>query len=46
MVDALGNPTGLYLMPGQAHDLDGADVLLQDTPAATVVADKAYDAHS
>ena len=46
MVDALGNPTGLYLTPGQAHDLDGADMLLQDTPAATVIVDKAYDAHA
>jgi transposase len=36
----------LYLTPGQAHDLDGADVLLEDTPAATVIADKAYDAHA
>ena len=45
-VDALGNPTGFYLTPGQAHDLDGADVLLKKTPAAAVLADKAYDADS
>jgi transposase len=45
-IDALGNPTGLYLTPGQAHDLDSADVLLEDTPAATVIADKAYDARA
>jgi transposase len=32
------------LTPGQAHDLDGADALLPGTPAATVIADKAYDA--
>jgi transposase len=44
-VDALGNPTGFHLTPGQAHDLDGADVLLKDTPAQAVIADKAYDAH-
>lgn len=44
-VDALGNPTGFHLTPGQAHDLEGADVLLKDTPAAMVIADKAYDAH-
>ncbi|MBO1351785.1 MAG: hypothetical protein EBE86_032440 [Hormoscilla sp. GUM202] len=25
--DALGNPTGFHLTPGQAHDLQGADVL-------------------
>jgi len=46
-VDALGNPTGFHLTPGQAHDLEGADVLLKATAtaAATVIADKAYDAH-
>jgi transposase len=45
-VDALGNPTGFHLTPGQAHDLERADVLLKDTAAATVVADKAYDAQA
>lgn len=34
------------LTPGQAHDLQGADVLLKDTPAQTVIADKACDAHA
>ena len=43
-VDALGNPTGFHLTAGQAHDLDGADVMLEDTQAAAVIADKAYDA--
>ena len=43
-MDALGNPTGFHLTPGQAHDLEGADVLLVDNPAACVIADKAYDA--
>lgn len=43
-VDALGNPTGFHLTPGQAHDLEGADALLAGTQAATVIADKAYDA--
>ncbi len=43
-VDALGNPTGFHLTSGQAHDLEGADVLLNDTAGATVIADKAYDA--
>jgi transposase len=43
-VDALGNPTGFHLTPGQAHDLEGAGALLPDTPAATIIADKAYDA--
>ena len=43
-MDALGNPTGFHLTPGQAHDLEGADVLLADNPAECVIADKAYDA--
>ena len=30
LVDALGNPTGFVLPPGQAHDLDGADALLPE----------------
>ncbi len=45
-VDALGNPTGFLLTPGQAHDLLGADALLKDSPAQAVIADKAYDAHA
>ncbi len=44
MVDALGNPTGFHLTPGQASDLEGADVLLPISQAQTVIADKAYDA--
>ena len=43
-VDALGNPTGFALSPGQAHDLDGADVLLPALAADTLIADKASDA--
>ena len=43
-VDALGNPTGFHLTPGQAHDLEGADALLLGTPADAIIADKAYDA--
>ena len=43
-VDALGNPTGFHLTPGQAHDLDGADVLLPTIEADTLIADKAFDA--
>lgn len=44
--DALGNPTGFHLTPGQAHDLQGADALLPAIVAEvqTVLADKAYDA--
>ena len=42
----MGNPTGFHLTPGQAHDLKGADVLLKDTAAAAVLADKAYGAQA
>jgi len=43
-VDALGYPTGFLLTPGQACDLDGADVLLPTLVAPIVIADKGYDA--
>jgi transposase len=42
--DALGNPTGFLLTPGQAHDLVGADALLPKIAADTLIADRAYDA--
>ncbi|MDY6938586.1 MAG: IS5 family transposase [Cyanobacteriota bacterium] len=42
--DALGNPTGFHLTVGQAHDSDGADVLLENINSQTLLADKAYDA--
>lgn len=42
--DALGNPTGFFLTPGQAHDLQGADALLPKLEADQRLADKAYDA--
>ena len=42
--DALGNPTGFWLTAGQAHDLQGADVLLAELEADALLADKAYDA--
>ena len=44
LVDALGNPTGFFLTPGQAHDLVGADALLPLLVADTLIADKAFDA--
>jgi transposase len=44
LVDALGNPVAFFLTGGQAHDLDGADALLADMKASTLVADKAFDA--
>jgi transposase len=42
--DALGNPLGFHLTPGQACDLDGADKLLPELVADTLLADKGYDA--
>ena len=44
LVDALGNPLEFLLTPGQAHDLQAADVLLPQMVANTVLADKAFDA--
>jgi hypothetical protein len=44
MVDALGNPLGFHLTGGEAHDLVGADHLLPDMQADTLIADKAFDA--
>ena len=45
LVDANGLPVGLALSPGQAHDGEGAAMLLNDLTAdAVVLADKAYDA--
>jgi transposase len=43
-VDALGNPTGFALGPGQEHDLAGADALLPDLAADALIADRAFDA--
>ena len=43
-MDALGNPTAVHLTEGQACDLDGADVLLPQIQAQTVIADKGFDA--
>jgi transposase len=43
-VDALGNPVAFALSGGQAHDLDGADVLLPTMQAGCLIADKAYAA--
>jgi transposase len=42
--DALGNPTGFMLTPGQAHDLQGADALLPHVEADIIIEDKACDA--
>ena len=46
--DALGNPTGFHLSPGQAHDLQGADVLLEALldQIRTLLLDIAYAARA
>jgi transposase len=44
MVDALGNPVGFHQTGGEAHDLVGADQLLPNMQADTLIADKAFDA--
>ena len=44
LADALGNPLGFFLTPGQAHDLQGADALLPQMQAGALLADKAFDA--
>ena len=44
--DALGNPIGFHLTGGQAHDLEGADVLLEMVEAKALLADRAYDAEA
>lgn len=44
LVDAVGNPVGFHLTGGEAHDLVGADHLLTDMRADTLLADKAFDA--
>ena len=38
----MGNPLDFILTPGQAHDLEGADALLPDMAAETLLADKAF----
>ena len=40
----MGNPLAFFLTPGQAHDLEGADALLPQMQADTLLADKAFDA--
>ena len=42
--DAQGDPTDFVLTPGQASELDGADQLLPNILADTVLADKGFDA--
>ncbi len=42
-VDGLGQPTKIFLTPGQAHDVTQAPELIRDSQADKVLADKAYD---
>jgi transposase len=44
LVDALGNPVELMLTPGQAHDLAGAEPLIDSADPEALIGDKAYDA--
>ena len=44
IAEALGNPLGFHLTPGQACALEGADALLPALVAETLLGDKAYDA--
>src|SRR6266852_3612256 len=46
LVDALGNPVELMLMPGQAHDLTCAEPLIDSADPDALIGDKAYDAYS
>jgi transposase len=42
--DAVGKPLDIALLPGNACELDGADLLLPNIEADTVIADKGFDA--
>ena len=44
--DALENPTGVHLTPGQAHDLEGSDALLPELleKIQALLAERARDA--
>jgi transposase len=42
-VDALGNPLRVLLSAGQVADIEQATALIEDQPAAFIVADKGYD---
>jgi transposase len=43
VVDALENPLSFHLTGGQASDLEGADELLPNLEADTIIAEKGYD---
>lgn len=44
LVDALGNLVSFPLLPGQRHDIVGAEALIKDKEFNALLADKAFDA--
>jgi hypothetical protein len=44
LVDALGNPVEVMLIPGQDHDLTWAEPLIEALSPGALIADKAFDA--
>lgn len=44
LTDALGNLIRFVLLPGQRHDLQGVEQLLEGIDLRTLLADKAFDA--
>ena len=46
VVDALGNPAGIMLSPGQDHDLTCAEALIEALDPHALIADKAFEANS
>lgn len=43
IVDALSNPTGFFLTPGQTHDLHGANALFPGISVETLIGDQASE---
>jgi transposase len=43
-VDAQGRPRQIEVTPGNVHDSECAEILLEGTEAGAVIGDKAYDA--
>ena len=44
LVDALGNLVRFLLLPGQAHDIQGAKPPIKDVAFGALLADKAFNA--
>ena len=43
LTDALGNPVGFELLPGQRHDTLGVAALIEDRSFGRLIADRAFD---